>query len=42
MLMRMKDNYYIKKCYGDFVLLKSKKNQENAKRYWKESEYMVL
>lgn len=32
MLMRMKDNYYIKKCYGDFVLLKSKKNQEKCKK----------
>ena len=32
MLMRMKNNYYIKKCYGDFVLLKSKKNQEKCKK----------
>ena len=32
MLMRMKENYYIKKCCGDFVLLKRRKNQEKCKK----------
>ena len=32
MLMRMKENYYIKKYYGDFVLLKRAKNKENCKK----------
>ena len=39
-MIRMKENYYIKKYYGDFVLLKRAKN--NAKKYWKKLEYMVL
>lgn len=34
-MMRMKENYYIKKYYGDFVLLKRAKNKENCKKYWK-------
>lgn len=41
-MMRMKENYYIKKYYGDFVLLKRAKNKENCKKYWKKLEYMVL
>ena len=32
MLMGMKENYYIKKCCGDFVLLKRRKNQEKCKK----------
>ena len=32
MLVRMKENYYIKKCCGDFVLLKRRKNQEKCKK----------
>ena len=31
-MMRMKENYYIKKYYGDFVLLKRAKNKENCKK----------
>ena len=31
-MMRMKENYYIKKYYGDFVLLKQAKNKENCKK----------
>ena len=27
-MMRIKENYYIKKYYGDFVLLKRAKNKE--------------
>ena len=39
-MIRMKENYYIKKYYGDFVLLKLVK--KIAKKYWKKLEYMVL
>ena len=28
-MIRMKENYYIKKYYGDFVLLKRAKNKES-------------
>ena len=31
-MIRMKENYYIKKYYGDFVLLKRAKNKENCKK----------
>lgn len=31
-MMRMKENYYIKKYYGNFVLLKQAKNKENCKK----------
>ena len=31
-MIRMKGNYYIKKYYGDFVLLKRAKNKENCKK----------
>ena len=31
-MIRMKENYYIKKCCGDFVLLKRRKNQEKCKK----------
>ena len=31
-MMRIKENYYIKKYYGDFVLLKRAKNKENCKK----------
>ena len=31
-MIRMKKNYYIKKYYGDFVLLKRAKNKENCKK----------
>ena len=41
-MIRMKENYYIKKYYGDFVLLKRAKNKENCKKVLEKVEYMVL
>lgn len=31
-MIRMKENYYIKKYYGDFVLLKRAKNKEKLQK----------
>ena len=36
-MIRMKENYYIKKYYGDFVLLKRAKNKENCKKVLEKS-----